>query len=241
MNSEFKQFKTNITVEGESGLDIHFLWEKSQNENAIPLLMVHGWPSSPFEFSKIMKDLANPKDAAHPSFHCVAPSLPGHAFSDSPKGTEFGIQDTAAAFQALMKRLGYEKYFVYGCDWGSFVCRALAINHPESVQGTHQNMVLTKTPSASFQKLKFLKLALSFISGGGVLPGTYSKREVDNLKHVQKVVLKSEMGYNQIMSTKPLTISYGLMDSPVGLLTWIWEKLKAWSDDYPWSKDEILT
>jgi hypothetical protein len=89
--------------------------------------------------------------------------------------------------------------------------------------------------------LKFLKLALSFISGGGVLPGTYSKREVDNLKHVQKVVLKSEMGYNQIMSTKPLTISYGLMDSPVGLLTWIWEKLKAWSDDYPWSKDEILT
>jgi hypothetical protein len=101
-------------------------------------------------------------------------------------------------------------------------------------------MVLTKTPSALFHTTKFIKLALSFITGGGLIPGTYSKREVENLKHVQKVVLRKEMGYNQLMSTKPATVSVGLTDSPVGLLAWIWEKLESWSD-YEWSDDEILT
>ncbi|KAL3419628.1 epoxide hydrolase [Phlyctema vagabunda] len=241
LNNKHAQFTTSIAVEGEDAFGIHFIWEQSRSESAIPLLMVHGWPSSPFEFTKIIKDLANPSDPAHPSFHCVAPSLPGHAFSQSPTSSEFGIMKTAQAFHILMKRLGYQRYFVYGCDWGSFVCRALALQYPENVRGTHQNMVLTKTPSVSYQKLKFLKLALSVVTGGGVIPGTYSPREVKNLNHVQKVVLRNEMGYNQMMSTKPLTVSYGLTDSPVGLLAWIWEKLESWSDDYPWTNDEILT
>ncbi|RDW71099.1 hypothetical protein BP6252_07662 [Coleophoma cylindrospora] len=234
LNSEVPQYKTHMSVAGEQDMGIHFLWEKSQAETAVPLLMVHGWPSSPFEFGKIIQELAHPQDAAHPSFHCVAPSLPGHVFSDLPKGAGFGIMKTGEVFHALMQQLGYKRYF------GSFVCRAMALQYPEAVRGTHQNMVLTKTPSPSFHTVKFFKLAMSMVSGGGVLPGTYSRREVKNLHHVQKFVLKQEMGYNQIMSTKPLTVSYGLTDSPVGLLAWIWEKLDFWTDEYPWTQDEIL-
>src|SRR5690606_3777987 len=105
------QFRTSIVpAEGHDPLRLHFIWQKSSRENAVPIILLHGWPSSPFEFAKLLNPLAEPEDENKLAFHVVAPSLPGYAFSDAPVKSGVGVKAFAKMFHELMVKLGYSRY-----------------------------------------------------------------------------------------------------------------------------------
>ncbi|PUU80164.1 Alpha/Beta hydrolase protein [Tuber borchii] len=201
--------------------------------------MVHGWPGSFWEFSKMIGPLANPPDTSMPAFNVVVPSLPGYAFSDGPKKPGFGAKKMAEALNRLMKKLGYELYVAQGGDWGYLICRYLAFQYPQSVRAIHVNYLNVKPPTLSSHPIKYLKLSLAMASNGK-FPGAYTLQEVTGLKRTRKFYTE-ETGYSNIHGTKPMTLAYGLTDSPVGLLAWMREKMHSWTDNYPWTNDEVLT
>ena len=136
--NSFPQFRTEI-----DGLDIHFLHIRSPREDALPLVITHGWPGSIVEFSKVIGPLTDP--AAHggdpaDAFHLVCPSLPGYGFSGKPRQPGWGTEHTADAWDQLMTRLGYSRYAAQGGDWGAQVTTAIGARHPGHVAGIHLNM-----------------------------------------------------------------------------------------------------
>jgi len=135
------QYITNI-----DGLDIHFIWVKSKNPHALPLIITHGWPGSIFEMTKAIGPLTDPVaygGRPEDAFDVVIPSMPGYAFSQKPQGTGWNPDRIAKAWDALMKRLGYKKYVSQGGDWGSVVADAMAVQKPEGLLGIHVNMPAT--------------------------------------------------------------------------------------------------
>jgi epoxide hydrolase len=202
----FDQFVTTI-----DGLDLHFLHVRSPHPDALPLLLTHGWPGSVLEFLDVIGPLTDPVahggDAAD-AFHVVIPSLPGYGFSGKPTGTGWGLDRTAAAWATLMGRLGYDRYVAQGGDWGAAVTMALAARDPEHLIGIHLNFV------AAFPR----KDQQDF---------TADEQEalaaVDDLR-------RWGQGYMHQQSTRPQTLGYALVDSPVGQCAWIAEKLWAWTD-----------
>ena len=219
--NELPQFTTTI-----DGQQIHFVHLRSQNPNAVPLLITHGWPGSVVEFLKIFQPLANPGrhggDAAD-AFHVVAPSIPGYGFSGPTTEPGWDVKRIAAAFAELMSRLGYSRYGTQGGDWGSAISRQLGLLDPEHVIGSHFNTLQT-SPSGDPDELKLLtEKERSFLERG-------------------KRFQQQGSGYFMIQGSRPQTLAYGLTDSPAGLLAWIGEKFTEWSD--PASKidrDQILT
>ncbi|MBT3703465.1 MAG: alpha/beta fold hydrolase [Alphaproteobacteria bacterium] len=226
----FPQFIAPVSepVSGEK-FDIHFVHVKSQQENATPLLISHGWPGSFYELLGIVEALANP--AQHgapdaPAFDVIVPSLPGYGFSSAP-AQPITPKDIARIFNNLMTNtLGYDKYVTQGGDWGSVVTAWMAQLYPEHVAASHFNM-----------------LGLRPDLGTGTSPVT--AEEGKWIKQLQKR-MKSEGGYQAIQGTKPQTLAYGLTDSPVGLAGWITEKFHGWpaadgSQTPPFSMDQLLT
>ncbi len=213
---------------------MHFIHQRSQNPDAIPLMVVHGWPGSVAEFTKIIGPLTDP--AAHggnvsDSYHIIAPSLPGFGFSERPNEPGYSPEKIAHILAGLMERLGYEHYAIAGGDWGAVINRYLANNYPERLIGLHSNMVLAGPPADDAQR--------------------NDVTEAENaLREARTAYMQNEVGYQQIQRTKPQSLGYGLNDSPAGLAAWIVEKFHGWTDmpqgadgyldDY-FSKDEILT
>lgn len=220
INAELPQFTTDVKVEGHGTINIHFVHKKSAAGAAIPLLFVHGWPGSFLEARKITPLLTEASED-YPSFHVIAVSLPGYGFSEAPKKRGFGLPEYAEACHAVMTSLGYGQYVVQGGDWGMSVARVLASKYgPSSVKAWHTNFpfgVPDETPLSSF-----------------------SREEQDAWAKTNEFRQK-EMAYAMLQGTKPQTIAYALTDSPVGLLAWIADKITAWTDEYPWTDDEILT
>ncbi|KAG8732223.1 hypothetical protein FRC12_019384 [Ceratobasidium sp. 428] len=232
--------------------ELHFVHKRSKNPGATPLIFAHGWPGNFLEVSKIIDELADPKDPKHPSFHVVAPSLPGYVFSQRASTPGMDAKETAYVFDKLMAKLGYNNYLAQGGDWGALVCRALALYHQGRCLGTHLNMTFAGFPSALKHPWLSVKTALGFIG----LPGGISTEEVDALKDVQQFG-KSGAGYFHIQGTRPQVWAIGLSristvnlflldacgfpDCPVGLLAWISEKLYSWTDKYPWTPEELIT
>jgi pimeloyl-ACP methyl ester carboxylesterase len=204
--NSFPQFRTEI-----DGLGIHFLHVRSPHAGALPLVMTHGWPGSVVEFLEVIGPLADP--VAHggdetDAFHVVCPSLPGYGFSDRLTTTGWGVERTGELWAQLMARLGYERYGAQGGDWGSAVTTAIGAQDPEHVAGIHLNMV---------------------IAGPGRDPGELTEREraaVESLVDYEQW----DSGYSKQQSTRPQTIGYLLLDSPVGLCAWILEKFWSWTD-----------
>ena len=229
MLNQFSQFKTTI-----ENIDLHFIHQRSSHENAIPLLLVHGWPGSVSEFSQIIDPLTDPTahgGSVEDAFHVIAPSLPGFGFSSAPTEPGFGPEQMALAFADLMERLGYEQYALAGGDWGAIINRHLANHYPERLIGLHSNMVLAGPPSDPAQRDAVLESEAAVVEA-------------------RRNYMLNEVGYQQIQGTKPQTLGYGLNDSPAGLAAWIVEKFHGWSDlsqdesgnlDNNFSKDEILT
>ncbi|KAH0387653.1 alpha/beta-hydrolase, partial [Aureobasidium melanogenum] len=201
---------------------IHFLHVRSQRSGAIPLLMVHGWPGSFWEFSQVWGPLSNPEDADAQAFHVVVPSLPGFCWSDWPPHSGWTLQNTARVFDILMKNLGYKRYMVQSGDWGHFVGRELGSRYTESCKLLHCNF-----------------------SPGSLPKGVeYTDREQAVASRVDDW-MKNHLGYAVCMRTRPHTIGLALHDNPMGILMWIGEKYNEAADPEkqkrPFWTEAILT
>ena len=211
------QFLTNI-----DGLDIHFIHVRSRHENALPLIMTHGWPGSVFELLNVIGPLTDPTahgGKAEDAFHLVLPSIPGFGFSQKPTSTGWNPQRIAAAWDMLMKRLGYNRYVSQGGDWGAIISDALGRQAPDGLLGIHVNRVerATTFPTAAAQALM----------NGAPAPDGLSRQEKRVFGEVRDFV-NNGFGYAAIMNTRPETIGYGLADSPVGLAAWLYDKIADW-------------
>ena len=200
------QFITEI-----DGLDIHFIHVRSKHENALPMIVTHGWPGSIIEQLKIVDPLTNPTAhgaSASDAFHLVIPSLPGYGFSGKPTTTGWDPIRIARTWAVLMQRLGYTRYVAQGGDWGNAVTEQLALQQPAGLVAIHTNM--PATVPADIDKLAFANApAPSGLSAD-------EKHAYDQLSHFYKTGL----GYAQEMAARPQTL-YGIEDSPIGLAAWM--------------------
>ncbi|KDR82898.1 hypothetical protein GALMADRAFT_134434 [Galerina marginata CBS 339.88] len=230
INEELPQFTRDIEVEGHGVLNVHYVHQKSDTVDAIPLLFVHGWPGSFLEVRKILPLLvaASPE---HPSFHVVALSLPGYGFSEAPKKKGFELTQYAEVGNKLMLALGYDEYATQGGDWGHAITKTIAqLYGKKHSKAWHTNLPIAPPPHPIQRPLLLLSHLLF----------SYSPKEQEGLKRTAWYREKSS-GYFQQQSTHPQTLGYSLADSPIGLLAWIYEKLVTWTDNYPWEDDEVLT
>lgn len=231
LNAELSQFTTTVPVsQGFGDVEVHFVHQRSDRPDSIPILFCHGWPGSFLEVVKILPLLVKPTGPDQPSFHVVAPSLPNFGFSGKVTTSGFGPLQYAEVCHKLMLRLGYDRYVTQGGDWGYIITRMMGSQYPQHVLASHLNFVrVSKPPTLSESPTQYLKHA--------VLP--YSAAEKKGLARTDWF-LKQGYGYNLEQSTRPHTLGFALADSPVALLAWIYEKLHDWTDDYPWTDDEIL-
>ena len=203
------QFITEI-----DGLDIHFIHVRSKHENALPLIVTHGWPGSVIEQLKIIDPLTNPTahgGSASDAFHLVIPSMPGYGFSGKPKGTGWNPDRIARAWAELMKRLGYARYVAQGGDWGSPVSSAMARQGAPGLLGIHINLPATLPPDVA-----------AVLASGGPAPAGLSEKERAAFNSLD-TFYKKYRAYGAIMGTRPQMIGYALTDSPVGLAAWIYD------------------
>ncbi|KAL9602782.1 MAG: hypothetical protein Q9219_001625 [cf. Caloplaca sp. 3 TL-2023] len=225
--NELPNYKTPIEVDGFGTLDIHFVHQKSPIVGAIPLLFVHGWPGSFHEVNKILPLLTS---TTTPSFHIVAPSLPNYGFSSSVTKPGFALPQYAETCHRLMLKLGYTQYVTQGGDWGCMITRIMSLRYPDNVRAVHLNMVRGHAPTLFSNPILYLQHKFS----------PYNAREKSGQAR-NKWFLENGSGYRIEQATKPQTLGYSLADSPVGLLAWIYEKLHDWTDEYPWTDEEIIT
>jgi pimeloyl-ACP methyl ester carboxylesterase len=200
------QFMTEI-----DGLDIHFIHVRSKHENALPLIVTHGWPGSVIEQLKIVDPLTNPTahgGSASDAFHVVIPSLPGHGFSGKPTAPGWTPVSIARAWATLMQRLGYTRYVAQGGDWGNAVSEVMALQQPPGLLGIHTNMAATVPANIS--------KALAFHEAP---PADLTAEERNAWDQLVDFYGKG-LAYALEMSNRPQTL-YGIADSPVGLAAWM--------------------
>jgi pimeloyl-ACP methyl ester carboxylesterase len=205
--NDFPQFTTAI-----DGQNVHFLHVRSPEPDALPLILTHGWPGSVAEFLDVIRPLSDPRghggDPAD-AFHVVAPSIPGYGFSGPTTATGWDVPRIARAWAELMRRLGYQRYGAQGGDWGARISPELARVDPVHVAGLHVNAFV------------------AFPSGDPAETQGLTEPEQGRLQRLSH--WNSERsGYAQIQATRPQTLAYALVDSPVGQLAWNTE----WFDDY---------
>ena len=218
----FSQFRTEI-----DGCDIHFVHVRSSREDALPLVVSHGWPGSIVEFHKVIGPLTDPEahggDPAD-AFHLVCPSLPGYGFSGKPTTPGWGVGRIADAWSTLMVRLGYERYVAQGGDWGAMVTTHIGMQDPEHCAAIHLNMPIVPPDPETMSDLT---------------PAEQSA--LAGIQHYQEW----DSGYSKQQSTRPQTLGYGLVDSPAGQAAWILEKFWSWTDcdghpENVLTRDELL-
>lgn len=203
------------------GQNIHFLHIRSEESDALPLILTHGWPGSFVEFLDIIGPLTDPVAYGRPrddAFHLVIPSLPGFGFSTPVSSPGWDAAGIGAAWVKLMERLGYDRFGAQGGDIGGSVSPEVGRAAPERVAGVHVNG----------------SLGMPLVAPSEDEMGSFTSLERDRLERVQRF-MRDEFGYIAIQSTRPQTLAAGLVDSPAGLLSWIVDKFKAWT--YP---DEVL-
>jgi len=205
--NRFPQFVTRI-----DGLDVHFIHVKSPEPDAMPLIITHGWPGSVVEFDAVVAPLTDPRGHggdASDAFHVVCPSLPGYGFSGKPETPGWGVEKISRTWDELMQRLGYEAYFAQGGDWGSAVTTGIGIQNLGRCRGIHLNMVSARAPKDALEK-----------------PDEHDQRALTGARYYQEW----GAGYSKQQSTRPQTLGYALVDSPMGQAAWIVEKFYEWTD-----------
>lgn len=223
--NRFDQFMGNA-----GGQPLHFIHIRASDPRSKPLLLLHGWPGSIYEFHKLIPLLNHPQldgGEGRESFHLVVPSLPGYGFSPAPKEPGASPRQMGKWIAALMREeLGYSRYYVQGGDWGSVIGSWIAFDCPEEVAGLHLNMAGLRprigegSPPLSDEEKAFLARA--------------------------KEKRREEFAYQAIQGTRPQSLGVGLNDSPAGLAAWVVEKFRAWSDcggvlENSFTRDEIIT
>jgi pimeloyl-ACP methyl ester carboxylesterase len=218
----FDHYRTSIDDQA-----IHFIHAPSPRPDALPLLLTHGWPGSVVEFLDVIPPLTDPEShggRAGDAFHVIAPSLPGYGFSEPPRSSGWDVQRMAEAFVELMRRLGYTHYGAQGGDWGAQVTTRIGTLDPGGCAAIHLNMAIGRPPQAS---------------------EPLTEEEQADLA-AMKQFRDEESGYANEQGTKPQTVGVALNDSPAGLLAWIVEKFRAWSDcdGHPencFTRDQLIT
>jgi pimeloyl-ACP methyl ester carboxylesterase len=202
------------------GPDIQFVWVRSRNANAMPLIMTHGWPGSIFELLKVIGPLTDPTvygGRAEDAFDLVLPSMPGYGFSGKPQGTSWNPDHIARAWAELMQRLGYKRYVAQGGDWGSVVADVMARQAPAGLIGIHVNMPATVPANVA-----------KALTDGDPAPAGPSDKEKAAFASMNALYTKGG-GYAGMMVTRPQTIGYSLADSPAGLAAWFYDKFADWT------------
>jgi pimeloyl-ACP methyl ester carboxylesterase len=205
------QFMTEI-----DGLDIHFIHVKSRHENALPLIITHGWPGSVVEMLNVVGPLSDPTaygGSAEDAFHLVIPSMPGYGFSGKPTDTGWDPDHMARAWVELMKRLGYTQFVAQGGDWGAIVTDIMGVQAPPELLGIHSNMPGVLPPDVS------KALASNVLGAGDPRPSGLSADESRAYDQLSFFFTKG-IGYGVEMGLRPQTL-YGLADSPVALAAWM--------------------
>jgi pimeloyl-ACP methyl ester carboxylesterase len=218
------------------GLDIHFIHVRSPHESAMPMVMTHGWPGSILEFMKVIGPLTDPTahgGSAEDAFHLVIPSIPGFGFSGKPTETGWGSDHIGRAWAVLMQRLGYERYVSQGGDCGSVISHRMALQNAPGLIGIHVNMPATVP-----------KEIASILAAGGPAPSGLTDKERAAFDALDRFY-KDSSAYAAMMVTRPQTIGYSLVDSPVGLAAWTYEKFAQWTHsggdpERVLTKDEML-
>jgi epoxide hydrolase len=220
--NELPHFRTRI-----DGQSIHFIHARSAHVDAFPLLITHGWPGSVVEFLDVIPRLTDPE--AHggrddDAFHVIAPSLPGYGFSEPTRTRGWDVRRIARAFIELMGRLGYLRYGAQGGDWGAQVATRIGAFDPEHCAAIHLNMPLAARPKD---------------------PGPLTEEEKADLAALAHLQAE-ESAYALEQATKPQTLGVALNDSPAGLLAWIVEKFRTWSDcgghpETVYTRDQLIT
>jgi len=219
--NKFNNFKSSI-----DGIDIHFIHEKGSGTKTKPLLLSHGWPGSVVEFLHIIDQLAHPEKFGgkeEDAFDVIVPSLPGFGFSGRPS-KPIGPRKMASIFNSLMtKVLGYKTYIAQGGDFGGTIATWLGYDFPKSCRAIHINILIVRHPDG---------------------PQNKEEKEWEEKFERDQIL---ENGYRTQQATKPQTLSYAMMDSPVGVAAWIIEKMRGWSDinnndiESVYSKDTLLS
>lgn len=192
------------------GQTIHFMWVRSPEPNAIPLIMTHGWPGSVVEFLDVIDPLADPRShgaSGAPAFDLVIPSLPGYGWSGPTVASGWNLDRIARAWRSLMAGLGYERYAAQGGDWGAMVSARLALIDPTAMFALHLNLALVPR-----------------------IEGPITEQEQRELDEVIRFV-KWGSAYQVIQGRSPQVVGYGLADSPAGLAGWIIDKFERWTDN----------
>lgn len=214
--NDWGMFETEI-----DGVIIRFLHVRSPHAGARPLLLTHGWPGSILEFRRCIAPLTQPEEhggAARDAFHLVIPCLPGYGFSGKPTVKGWSVQKIAQSWGELMRRLCYDRWLAQGGDWGSAVTTALGALKVEGCAGIHLNMPIARPLPEDM-----------------AAPGPDEMKALERLQHYQEW----DSGYSKQQSTRPQTVGYGLVDSPVGLAGWIYEKMWAWTDNAGRAEDAL--
>jgi epoxide hydrolase len=220
--NQLEHFRTAI-----DGQSIHFVHARSQHEGALPLLLVHGWPGSIVEFLDVIPRLTDPEahgGRAEDAFHVVAPSLPGYGFSEPPRTAGWDVRRIARAFIELTSRLGYARYGAQGGDWGAQIATRIAALDTAHCAALHLNMPIAAPPPD---------------------PVPVTDEEQAGLAAMARFQ-REEAAYAQVQGTKPQTVGMALNDSPAGLLSWIVEKFRTWSDcdghpENVFTRDQLIT
>ena len=197
----FPQHRTTLTAWNGEALGVHFVHRRSSRADARPLMIQHGWPSSIYDFHKIIDPLAEPEDDSMPAFHVIAPSLPGYGWSDIPQGAGIGPAAIADMWVELMSRLGYDEFLYHGGDWGAAVGGQLALRHASRIQQLH--------------------LTAAALAPGGPEARPQTVEEQHFFREEQAPYVHNDATHRAIHRTKFQTLAYPLEDSPVGLLAWI--------------------
>ena len=220
--NELEQFRTRIDDQS-----IHFVHARSEHADALPLLITHGWPGSIVEFLDVVPRLTDPEaygGRAQDAFHVIAPSLPGYGFSEPPRTPGWDVRRIAHAFVELMRRLGYPRYGAQGGDWGAQIATRIAAFDPGHCAGLHLNMAIAGRPED---------------------PAPLTEVEAADLATMTRFQ-RDESAYAQVQGTRPQTLGMALNDSPAGLLSWIVEKFRTWSDcdghpENVFTRDQLIT
>ncbi len=214
--NRFPQFRAEV----EDGLVLHFVHERGSGTDPDAVVLIHGWPSSPYDFWEMIEPLAHPERFGgdpEEGLDVVVPSLPGYAWSDKPPGGPQARRHEAAQIHELMASvLGYERYFAGGGDFGAMVSAWMAVDRPESVRGIHIYAPNVRP------------------AGGGFFetnpPEDFTREEREYLLW-EMGYLQARLSYAQVQGSSPQTIAYAQMDSPIGQAAWLIEKFQRWTDE----------